>query len=88
LKFVVISGPHVMKKWFANRDKGIFCNWRVQSLPQILSMRVVCIASIKRGGGSHWIWPQCPVHCARIPFTFLNCSISFTYASYAGAENW
>jgi hypothetical protein len=26
LKFVVISGPHGMKKWFANRDKGIFCS--------------------------------------------------------------
>jgi hypothetical protein len=22
------------------------------------------------------------------PFAFLNCSIAFTYTSYAGAENW
>jgi hypothetical protein len=50
---VVISGPHGMKKWFANRDKGIFAVDRFNHFLKNLNMPVVYIAAVKRGGGSH-----------------------------------
>ncbi len=58
----------VHMEWKSGLQTGTKASFAVDRFSHFLknlNMPVVCIAAVKRGGGSHWIWPQCPVHCAR-----------------------
>jgi hypothetical protein len=70
--------------------KASFAVDRFNHFLKNLNMPVVCIAAVKKRGRVPLnLATMSSALCKKVcfPFALLSCSIAFTYASYAGAEN-